>query len=562
MRRSRVSAAILGISCAFGARGAAGAADGTWWVAVPRDASTIQAAIESAPKDRTVVVHVAPGTYREAVLVSGFTNLTLEGEPGALIAPTVAEPAISVCSTQAAWVTGFSLTSPDAGLAVLGGGTVHARDLRITDCGTYGLQAAGVAAGTSNGLVLVNHYGHTEQLIDDSWLTLDLRDCTITTSTLDAVRLGDNVMLECANCTITAPGGDGIHAEDLGGHLVVENSTITDAGDDGVDSHGAGVTLDGGSIVDPVHDGVSVVSAPGMDSTVDRFTITGAGNAGIDASDVRIHVDASEVADCGADGILLGADATAWVNTTTVQGAGGDGIATRDGGVCEVIADCTVTGAAGDGIDATSAAVTGNVVSDVVGSGIVLSGDPGHVRGAPAAVGNQVVGTGGTGIASTIDGLAIGGNIVEDTGGDGIAVDANRSRVTDNSVTATVGDGIALSGRRVEAGGNDVSAASGDGLSVTGSSAFVHDNVIDTAAGSGIALGTSVGAVVTDNTVADCGDCGVRLDAGAKSNRLVRNVARNSRLFDLFEDDGRGANSIARSNVFATQRRRHHGPAR
>ncbi len=118
---------------------------------VPADYSSLQAAVTAAASGDTIIV--AAGSYA-GVSIGGKTDLTIRGEPGAVI--NNGRVVINNCTNLT--FEGFQITSPKEGILVMGENTgLSILDNVISGCKTHGIVVKGtycnllIADNTING---------------------------------------------------------------------------------------------------------------------------------------------------------------------------------------------------------------------------------------------------------------------------------------------------------------------------------------------------------------------------------------------------------------------------
>ena len=118
---------------------------------VPADYGSIQGAVTAAVTGDTIIV--AAGEY-SGVSIAGKTDLTIRGEPGAVI--NNGRVLINNCTDLT--FEGFQITSPKEGILVMGENTrLSLLDNLIAGCGTHGIVVSGtycellIAENTING---------------------------------------------------------------------------------------------------------------------------------------------------------------------------------------------------------------------------------------------------------------------------------------------------------------------------------------------------------------------------------------------------------------------------
>src|SRR5262249_54983011 len=127
---------------------------------VPQDHPTIQAAVDAAADGDTI--QISTGTYDEAVVVTGKTNLLIEGKGKAVIAPT-------------------------SGIG-----------LKLDSCTTCTVEKLTFQGGNPNALQLLNSTGCT------------LSKLTVEDATSDGLRADGGSGHTIDKCTVTGGGGAGI----------------------------------------------------------------------------------------------------------------------------------------------------------------------------------------------------------------------------------------------------------------------------------------------------------------------------------------------------------------
>lgn len=574
----RTTTALGFLAAAFAAFHAGSAGATVTTAVVPDDFPTVQEALDALVKTSSSSLHIKAGIHQGPVMATQFLNLQITAAPGATIVSASSEPAVTICASAIVSVSGLAISSQSVGLFVNGVGRLTATDLDI-DAASHGVVAEG-AMSVDELRAMFGITGHNESFANITSTQMLFERSTVTSLHGDAIRIGSNqsARLGPGPLVLHAPQGDGIHGSGVGGTIEATGVTIRDAGDDGVDVSGPAIVIVAATIERPADDGVTI--GPGGSASIANSTITDTGGAGIESHDGgsydsitgctvtgagadAIHVSGVRIMDCivtdaVGNGIFAtphsGASGITGIASNHVENVGGAGIVS--GVVGMAISQNFVTGTGGDGIvaGADRSRVQWNTVERTGGDGIVASGDRVQV------LDNGVV-------SATGDGLRVSGvevyvyeNSVTVAGDAGIRVSAEDAYVNDNVIVSPAGDGIVLGRGWSEVMGDTVIGAGGDGISVLGEPArrgsTLAENTIEDAASDGIDIGPVSGVRVAANDVTGCGDCGIRLGDGAKRNRLTRNRAQENGSFDLYESDGSRRNRVTRSNRFRTRHRR------
>jgi len=358
---------------------------------VPQEHPTIMAAVGNAQDGDTIIV--STGTYPEAVVVDGFTELTILGKGKVIIDPP-------------GDADGITLTGCD---------TCLVQKLQVIDA--------------VNGLRLV-----------------DCFTCSVEKCKVDGVS-GTGILLEGCNncfvekCTITAPGGDGIGLGAGGTDACqlahVAKCKIVEPGDDGVDLNGTNSIIDHNTVIDAGANGYRSESVPpATTNTFEKcksfgaqgngFEINGASNAIFFCTEKESVGNAFHCAGTGTYQLL----------TCKSTKAGGTGILVEAGLDGTTVTTCKVKlpGADGVSMQANTAVLSKNKVTAAGNDGFAVGGDGGFYEKNSAMKSNsdgfQLLGTGNEFTKNKAKGSVTGFDLNDQSGGGNIIDDDNKFGTT------------------------------------------------------------------------------------------------------------------------------------
>jgi parallel beta-helix repeat protein len=253
------------------------------------------------------------------------------------------------------------------------------------------------------------------------------------------------------------------------------------------------------------------ITASDVDLDLNGFTLTPTSGAGIFASGVeRVDVHG---------GFIVGGQSAIRLDTVT-------------GARIEQIGSTAATGAAIRVIASSMVVIEDSILRNALAEAILVDGtgmaDPPQVQ----IIGNQLLGTTGSGITLTAAGSSlIARNTINSVGGRGIYVtSSNGVQVTENVIHDTAQAGIAL----ISSGGNElrdnvIRAAVTDGIVVDAGSSenAVTGNQATACGGNGMQVGGDRN-VVSSNLIGGNTGWGLYFNANANDNVFRTNVARGN----------------------------------
>ena len=326
---------VLGATVLFSVAAPLAAAHTTHFV--PQEHPTIASAVGNAQDGDTIII--STGTYAEAVVVDGFTGLTIKGKGKVIIDPPGSADGITLTGCDTCTVEKLHVTGAVNGLRL-----VDCFTCTVSKCKVDGVSGMGIALEDSNNCFV--------------------EKCKITGAGTDGIGVGANGTTACplahiSKNKIIEPGDDGV---DLNGdNGIIEKNTVIDAGGNGYRTEGV-----------PAATTNSFVKCKSIGAQGNGFEINGASNSiffctdiesagnGVHCSGTVAHqllshkstkpggtgilveagLDSSGVDKCkikqpGADGISMQSDA-AVLSKNKVTAAGNDGFAVGgDGGFYE-----------------------------------------------------------------------------------------------------------------------------------------------------------------------------------------------------------------------------------
>ncbi|GAA0587423.1 right-handed parallel beta-helix repeat-containing protein [Paractinoplanes ferrugineus] len=432
---------------------------------------TIGAAVRAA-KPGTVVA-VAPGTYRECLVLDGSVTVMAENEGGLVELIAADGPALLV---RAGTVTARGLTI--RGRVTVTSGHLNLRDSQVSD---GAIELSGRAAAR-------------------------LTDCSVDGTEDAAVRVADGARLEAERLRVT---GTGVTAS---GSAVL---TLTDA------------VLTGTP-------GVAVRLAGAASAVLTGCDIGGAGDAGIEVRDASVlRLVGSQVHDVGGDGVrVLGSvpgDREWWTlvragrpdEHETAEPSDGAGVVVRD---CEI----SRTGSAGLVTGGTSATLLVGTTVTRAGTAGVLAAQESRLAVRDSTVTDSVQ----TGLALRDEAeVRWTGGALSTAAANGIfAVGAGRLLMRDSAVTTCGFTAVHLTGTAaVTLLGVTVEGTSELGVRASGASILhVRGGRVERAELGGIQIDDAADAVLRDLTVAGC-HTGVRVDTPHRPlvrDCVIRDIAQ------------------------------------
>ena len=375
---------------------------------VPQVHATIQAAVDAAADGDTI--QVKGGTYPEAVLVSGKTNLVLTGKGKVVIDP------------------------PDgqAGLTLQGCTGCTVEKIRVLGGQPFGFLLDGCTGGT-------------------------LLKCRTEASSGDGIRLDDCDGVTIFLCTVKSAGGDGISlsggaATPTDNCSVRENKVFT-AGEDAVVVNGvsnmvnfnlAHKPLGRGFVVDDTTPGSldyfvsNTIVKPALDGVVltgsgnacSGNKVTGSGGNGVSVSGDSHNIIGNKFVKPALDGIFCApGSSTCFVNGNTITKPGDDGIDVEGDDADMPSNDVKTPGDNGWEMQGTLNRIEFSTVTAAGRNGFELNGTGGHCIGSTATGSKDdgfELGAGSSGITLNgdkakgskgfdLNDLSGGANTIEDT---------------------------------------------------------------------------------------------------------------------------------------------------
>jgi len=501
---------------------------------------SITAALRAASSG--AVISVAPGVYRETVLVDRDITIVADREHGAVELVGTDGPALVSRGDEVA-VHGLTVRGDGSGTAVqtgagcltmvdceVSGGTLAADGwakpvlygCRVHSAGA-GLRVRGDAELTADGCTVEDIDG--DAVVAAQSAHVELRGTAVLRPSGHGVVLADRSVGALTDCTVAHAGGVGVHAERQA-RLVLRDVRVNDTAGDGIrlagpESDPAGADEPGcdveatGTVV--ARSGAHGLAARGTaravlgtctldDSAASgllaeagaRVTLTGCSVSGTGSTALAARSGARvEAADCtvsraGANGVFVDGDAGITLRTCTLRGSAYSTVHLSGAAVAE-LADCTVTGTPQHGVHVTGQAMvrlTGGRVehAEMTGVQVEESGDA-AVRG------------------TTIEHTAVG-----------IRVDTpHRPLVADCTVGTTEQAGLEVAaGADLTVRSSRFADSSGAGVFLDrDSTATIEDCTIVDSGGSGLVLWDGARPTVRTLRIDRCGKNGVYLAAEA-----------------------------------------------
>jgi len=330
--------AALGVSVlAVGSAPARAAAT----IHVPADFKTIQAAVDAAADGDTIVV--AKGKYKERVLISGRSGLTLQADGKAVIdaggvgiaaaaenAPNLVLDGFTVQRTGGAGIrltncagavvrNCTALKTTSFGIAVEGSDAVHVTNCIVTGAKDDGIEFGISGAAVTNSFVtgctvtsckfdgiIVNGgsntiEGDTVKSCKDNGIELSRshfsNDCVIKDNVVVAPRYwgiyvlgnGDHVI----DNHVTSSGSDSIEVN--GVNHVISGNTLDKSKYSGIWGDAPGCTLDGNRVNSPKHSGIDM---QGVNETVTNNVVAKSAFRGIEVNGTQGTYAGNTVTSC------------------------------------------------------------------------------------------------------------------------------------------------------------------------------------------------------------------------------------------------------------------------
>ncbi len=429
------------------------------------------------------VVSVAPGEYRESVMLDRTVTVLAEKGQGTVRLVGSRGAAVTVAAGAAALRDLGIEPGPDGGPAVLmTGGTAvlerctvtgghievtgaaapELRDCRLSQSPT-GLLLAGDSRATVHGgsLDSINGPG---VLLDAGAAPLisGLRiagsgadaihargqargvfeDCDITDAGGAGLRVSDDARPLLRRCRIERAGKAGILAADRS-RVRMESTLVADARDTGLVVTGdAELTVQGGEITRPGGNGAFAVGQARV--TLEDCELTGTAFTAVHAGDrAAATVRGGRIRESSEHGIRVTGSAMLTADGTVIERARMTGVSVEEHGDA-ALARCKIAGSR-NGVTLNSdhrALVEDCDLSDLGRTGIELG------PGAGAVIRNtKISGTGSAGLVAEAGGMLIArGCEVADTGGSGIVIKAGAtSEIRATTVTRTASNGVYVS---------------------------------------------------------------------------------------------------------------------
>ena len=316
---------------------------------VPQDFATIQAAVDAANDQDTILV--SAGTYPENVVINGGHLLNITGKGKVVIAPAAGD-AVKIDASDFVFLTNLRTSGGDVGFHL-----VDSSSCQLIKCRVDGSTGDGVRieGGSSNAVLKVTVEQAGGDAIDLLKGTADATNSTI------------------IGCKLLAPTLDGLGID--GTNTFVSACKILDAGRDGIavddTTPSAGNSFETCKILKPARHGLQFA---GDNTQVIHCTITAPGERGVNFIDgTGGVVQQTKITKAGEAGIVVGGDGftldRAKLSKTTTDGVliFGDNV---------VVQKCTVSAAGVDGyeIQGVGGSFTGNKSSKAGQDGFLLQG--------------------------------------------------------------------------------------------------------------------------------------------------------------------------------------------
>ena len=308
---------------------------------------SITAAVRAAADG--AVVSVAPGTYRESLVLDRPVTLVAEGGAGAVELVATRGPALTL-RAQAAAVHGFTLSAERGQPAVvIGAGAPSLEDCAIT--GGH-LEVAGAASPTLTGCVVSGAKGRGVLLTGSG--APRLVDLTVREIDGDGVQLDGTTRPLVTGLTVRQVSGHAVRSRGEA-HGRFEGCDLSETGLAAVLVEGASrPTLRGCRIHHTAGSGVQLrgLAVPAdAPEAPDAQTASGAGRRRTDA----VLIEACELWSIGADGVSAGEGARAVLRGCRIAEAKGAGIA-ASGEAVLTVEDAVVCDSGGSALAAVGGA--------------------------------------------------------------------------------------------------------------------------------------------------------------------------------------------------------------
>lgn len=319
-------------------------------IKVPKDFPTIQAAVNAANDQDTILV--SAGTYPENVLISGGHLLFIMGKGKVVIAPASGD-AVKIDSSDFIFLKNLRTLGGDVGFHMVG--STSCQLIKCTAEGSAG-DGVRVEGGTSNTMIKV----------------------TVKEAGGDAIALATGIPESTSNalviaCKLLAPTLDGVGINGTNNQVI--NCKILDAGRDGINVEDTTASADGlfqtCKIIKPVRHGLQFT---GNGMHVDHCTITAPGERGIDfVEGAGGGAEDTKISKAGEAGVVVGGDDFA-LDKIKISKPATDGVLVLGDNV--LVQGCKVSAAGVNGyeIQGVTGSYVGNKSSKAGQDGFLLQG--------------------------------------------------------------------------------------------------------------------------------------------------------------------------------------------
>jgi len=367
-------------------------------VRVPKDAPTLQAAIDQAQDGDEILV--SSGTYTGNVLVDGRADLRIAGKGKVILDGGGQGPALRVIGS-----TGVRLEK----LIFQGG------------------QSEGFRADVAPGLVLFRCQTRDNPgngLTIDGCDDLVIERCKFVDDGAHAVQVDRSDRARLERNTVLRSGLDGLSLSNGlpsgqgSADVVILKNVIKSAGKDGIDLHGTDGLVQQNRILKPFEDGLEVDSGgTGASTRIELFKnlVRSAGRDGLRLNGADNRAERNTIVKAGNAGIKARGNGGHVVLTNKIMKAGGDGLELKPSANGCTLEGNKISRSLKDGIAIQS---TGNTVT---GNRVAKSDDNGlHIESSNnTVVDNRCTSSGDYGLHDTTGGNSYSGNVFKSVDPDG-----------------------------------------------------------------------------------------------------------------------------------------------
>lgn len=407
---------------------------------VPADKPSIAAAVADAVAGDLILV--SPGTYAEAITLTGVTDIEVRAKGKVVL--DVESLAVRLEDCNGVTVRGFSVA--------LGPGLLAGYVTTSDDCVLEDLEISGGSLGVQ---------------VEDA-TNISLRDCRFTDISSSAVfaRACSGLLVE--DCEFDGAIGVGIQCGESGSDPVTDSTLLGNrlrgCSLRGIDAIGADrLLIEDNVIEDGDGDGISLgLLVAASACTVQRNTVRDMAGDGIFLQGAAHVVRLNVLKDLGANGIYVGADSDGGhqILDNQLTRIGDVGIEVLAGSAGDLVAGNVVKQPATDGVrvNGDGTVVYGNTVTTAGADGFKVGGS------ACMLVGNTSRTAGANGFRVTSTGQSLTGNTSKGPAEAGFAIEAEDNTLTANTAKSSGTFGLLDS----EGGNNTYVANSFDSEEVSG----------------------------------------------------------------------------------------------